>query len=142
MSAYHEYEVAFTDLKALLKALQAMKSRNGAQFTEAMIEVHEEPANLHGFRGDVRPQKANVIIRRQNVGAAANDIGFEKRADGKYVAHVSSYDSSYYNAEWMNRLKQEYAFASVEAKAKANGYTVQRTEAKGKIQAKLVKWTG
>ena len=67
--------------------------------------------------GKMRPQKANIIIRRQNVGSASNDMGFVKKADGTYDIIVDQYSqtSLKYDQSWLGKLKQAYA-ASVATK--------------------------
>jgi hypothetical protein len=74
----------------------------------------------------VRPQKAHIIIRREHVGQAANDLGFERQLDGRYRAWVSDYDQTYnsYNAAWLGRLKQAYGVEKARAEAKKKGYRV------------------
>ncbi len=141
MSAYHEYEVEFTDRDALIAALQQMNNRSGQQFTEGQIEVHETAQPLFGYAGKQRAERANIIIRRQHVGGAANDVGFEQVGD-KMVARISAYDRSHYNEGWMTRLKQEYGANVVEKKAEAKGYQVERKRENGAIKMKLVRWTG
>lgn len=56
------------------------------------IDVHENPVNLNGYKGDKREQKAHVVIRRSNIGRSSNDIGFERGTNGKYKIWVSDYD--------------------------------------------------
>lgn len=68
--------------------------------------VHEEAKNLHGYHGDVRKQKAHIIIPRSQVGSASNDVGFEK-VDGKYIMHLSEYDQSSHTFK-ENKFKQLY----------------------------------
>ena len=67
MSHFSEVRVEITDEGCLLAAL----SRLGFA---GKVEVHKEAHPLYGYQGDVREQKAHVIIRRQFVGTAANDI--------------------------------------------------------------------
>jgi hypothetical protein len=90
------------------------------------VEVHQTPQPLFGYQGDVRPQKAHIIIRREYVGQAANDLGFERQPDGRYRAWVSGYDVKYnkYDAAWMGRLKQAYGVEKARAEAKKKGYRV------------------
>ena len=68
--------------------------------------THEEAKNLHGFTGDTRQQKAHVIIPRSQVGSASNDVGFERQSNGKYIMHLSAYDTNRFKT---NQLKQFYA---------------------------------
>lgn len=86
MSEYMVCEVEIRDTEALKEALQDMG------VNPEHIEVHESPVSLNGFMGDARRQRAHVVIRRQNVGQASNDIGFEKTAEGSFKAWVSDFD--------------------------------------------------
>jgi hypothetical protein len=90
------------------------------------VEVHQEGQPLYGYQGDVRAQKAHIIIRREHVGRAANDLGFERQADGRYRVWVSEYDQKYnkYDDSWMGRLKQAYGVEKARAEAKKKGYRV------------------
>ena len=38
---------------------------------ESQIEIHEQAVPLYGYQGDVRPQKAHIVIRRQRIGSGA-----------------------------------------------------------------------
>jgi Protein of unknown function (DUF1257) len=89
-----------------------------------VVEVHAVPQPLYGYKGDRRPEKAHVIIRREHVGSAANDIGFLFGPDapptpivtdiiatrfGKYkgnaTAIISEFDQSQgYNADWLKKV--------------------------------------
>ena len=119
MSHYSEVLIELTDEGCLVAAL----SRLGFK---GKVEVHREAQSLYGYQGDVRSQKAHVIIRRQRVGRAANDLGFEKQADGRYRVWVSDYDQKYnkYNDAWMGRLKQAYGVEKAKLEAKKRGYMV------------------
>ncbi len=64
--------------------------------------------SLTGYHGDTRKERANIIVRRQYVGSAANDLGFIKAEDGTYSAIVSAYDSGKHNAQWFTGLKRAY----------------------------------
>jgi len=94
---------------------------------EGKLEVYDIPKNLHGFQGDTRPDKANVIIRREHVGSASNDIGFILREDGSYEAIISDYDSSRYNSNWLNKLQQRYSLHVVEETAQLENYFIEET---------------
>jgi len=70
MSKYHKQKSVYKDRDSLVAAL-------GEQgYTE--VEVHEQAKNLYGYHGDMRAEKANVIVRRQYIDSAANDLGFVK----------------------------------------------------------------
>jgi hypothetical protein len=87
------------------------------------IEYHKEGANLYGYRGDVRAEKANIIVRRAHVGNASNDIGFRFDEENKcYYPVISAYDSrTGYGEDWLNKLRQEYATERVVSKLKKSG---------------------
>jgi hypothetical protein len=119
MSHYSEVVIELTDEGCLVAAL----SRLGFK---GKVEVHREAQALYGYQGDVRAQKGNIIIRRQHVGRAANDLGFERQPDGKYRVWVSEYDQKYnkYDDAWMGKLKQAYGVEKARAEARKKGYRV------------------
>jgi len=133
MSHYSEVSIELTDEGCLVAAL----SRLGFK---GKVEVHREAQPLYGYQGDVRAQKAHIIIRQQHVGRAANDLGFERQADGKYWVWVSDYDQRYnkYDEAWMGRLKQAYGVEKARAEAKKKGYRVSEKKLDdGRIQLVL-----
>jgi hypothetical protein len=119
MSHYSEVEIELTDEGCLVAAL----SRLGFK---GKVEVHQEAQPLYGYQGDARAQKGHVIIRQQHVGRAANDVGFERQADGRYRVWVSDYDRKYnkYDDAWLGRLKQAYGVEKAKLEAKKRGYMV------------------
>jgi hypothetical protein len=117
VSHYSEVQIELIDEGGLVAALARLGFKG-------KVELHQEAQPLYGYQGDVRAQNAHVIIRRQHVGPAANDLGFERQADGKYRVWVSDYDVKYnkYDAAWMGRLKQAYGVEKAKAEAKKRGY--------------------
>lgn len=103
MSAYQSQATQFKDEESLLKAL----CDNG--FTREQVEVHEQSQVLIDYHGLPRPQRGTIIIRRKYVGKMANDIGFDKNAEGFYEAHVSDYDQHKHGPVWMTAVKKSYA---------------------------------
>jgi hypothetical protein len=106
-------------------------------FEEAQIEVHEQPVPLHGYQGEVRPQQAHVVIRRQHVGSGANDVGWERQPDGSYRAWISEFDAGVgpyshrqaitrFNPAMQNRIRQEYAHQVIHRQQRALGRSVER----------------
>jgi hypothetical protein len=59
--------------------------------------VHETPQPLVGWLGDRREQKAEIIIRKEHLGAASNDIGFTRNQKGHLVALISDFDGHRFN---------------------------------------------
>ena len=123
MSHYVECTPGFKNREALIDALVAVG------FGREQIEVHEQPVPLCGYQGDVRTQKAHIVIRRQHVGHAANDVGWERLPDGTYRSWISEFDARHrFNTNMQNRLKQEYAFHAVARQQRALGRTVERRQ--------------
>jgi hypothetical protein len=119
MSHYSEVQIELADEGCLVAALNRLGF-------EGKVEVHKEAQALYGYQGDVRAQKAHLIIRRQHVGPAANDLGFERQVDGKFRVWVSEFDQrkNGYNDAWMGKLKQAYGVEKARAEAKKRGYRV------------------
>ena len=121
MSHFVECRTEFRDPQALVAALVE------CGFQESQIEVHAEAVPLYGYQGDARPQRAHIVIRRQHVGPAANDVGWERQPDGTYRAWISEYDGRHRFSEQMqNKIKQEYVCGLINRQARALGRTVTR----------------
>jgi hypothetical protein len=101
MSAYLTMLTPMTDRECLLCALA------DCGFAADSVEVHETPVQLIGYGGDLRMQSANIVIRRRNIGAASNDVGFLASATG-YQALVSGYDHPRFGTTWLTQLTQRY----------------------------------
>lgn len=101
MSAYLTLLTPMIDQECLLGALVDLG------FDQTKVEVHGTPVQLEGYAGDPRSQTANIVIRRQHVGAASNDVGFLATATG-YQALVSGYDHPRFGAGWITQLSQRY----------------------------------
>ena len=50
-----------------------------------------QPGKVAKEQSQLRPS-CHLIIRRENVGGASNDVGYRRTEDGKYVAYISDYD--------------------------------------------------
>lgn len=114
MSKYHEYQCEFKDEESLVAGLKDMGY--------PIVEVHDVAQNLVGYHGDKRAEKANVIVRRQYISSAANDLGFIKKPDGSYSAIVSAFDSGKHNAGWFVNLKKAYGENAAIKVAAKNGF--------------------
>ena len=89
-------------------------------------EVCAEGASLFGYMGDERPERANVVIRRQRLDPASNDIGFRRDKSGIYRAIISEYDRRIgFDDAWLGRIAQAYKERQTRAVAKAKGYVFQ-----------------
>ena len=121
MSHFVECRTEFRDAQALVAALVE------CGFEPSQIEIHEQAVRLYGYQGDIRPQKGHIVIRRQHVGTAANDVGWERQADGTYRAWISEYDGRHrFDQAMQNRIKQEYAYQVIARQQRARGRSVTR----------------
>jgi hypothetical protein len=131
MSHFVECQTQFRDPQALVAALVE------CGFAAEQIEVHDQAVPLYVYQGDVRPQQAHIVIRRQHVGTGANDVGWEKQADGTYRAWISEFDAgsgqyrnrqevARFNPAMQNRIKQEYAYQVIHRQQRALGRSVER----------------
>lgn len=131
MSHYTKCKTKISDAAALVAALKDLGFK--------AVELHETPQNLYGYQGDVREQKAEVILRRKEVGASSNDIGFVRGADGTFEAIISDFDKSRYNAGWLKKLNQRYSYQKVTKELGDMGYEIgDVTTEQGKIKFKAV----
>lgn len=101
MSAYITLLTPMLDEECLLAALADLG------FDRTRVEVHVAPVALVGFGADARGQTANVVIRRQHVGASSNDIGFLSTPTG-YRLFISDYDRPRFGPDWLTRLTESY----------------------------------
>ena len=121
MSHFVECQTEFRDPQALVAALIE------CGFAAEQIEVHAEAVPLYGYQGDQREQKANIIIRREHVGTAANDVGWERQPDGTYRAWISEYDGRHrFKPEFQDKIRQEYAYQVIARQQRARGRSVSR----------------
>ena len=102
MSHYAVIETQIASGKHLVQALRDM----GFQ----QVEVHAQPQPLIGWIGDRRVTKANIIIRREHIGACSNDIGFLQTPSGYFTAQISDFDSVLFGQRWLRALTQRYAY--------------------------------
>lgn len=134
MSEYTTVELEINDPECLKSSLTEMGY---------VFEEHEVAQNLHGYMGDRRQQKAHVIIRKQYVGSASNDVGFLRKEDGTYELIISEYDRGYgkkSSKNFLHALKQVYATHKIKKKAKALGYTIKSQKSvEGKIKIRVMR---
>lgn len=75
-------DVIFKDRGLLLAALADL----------GYPQVEEgEALSLFGYQGDRRPETAEIVVRRQHLDSASNDLGFARTPAG-YIPIVSEYD--------------------------------------------------
>jgi len=123
-------------IKAVYKSESALRQALEDACAEFGIvyEYHPEAVNLNGDRGDVRAEKANYIIRRKYLGSAANDMGFEKQADGSFDMIASDFDmgkGGYAGGSKNAKIafvEWRYQYNQVQEYAWQNGFTVSEVE--------------
>jgi hypothetical protein len=93
-----------------------------------VIEYHAIPSHLFGFQGDLRPECAEIIIRRQHIGRLSNDIGFKKSADGPFEAIISQFDRAVYSSSWLQKLRLRYAYHATKKALFAEGFNLVEEE--------------
>ena len=129
MSRFATYPTQFKDKECLKAAL--------ADEGYTIVEDHETAQQLFDWHGrattylDKTGDKANIIVRRQYVGGAANDLGFKKNADGKYEAIISAYDSGKHNTQWMDGLTKNYSEKVIRKESNRFGLKPHSTQVMG-----------
>ncbi len=110
MSKYMTFtEAAFKDRECLLAAL--------AECGYAEVEEGES-LSLYGYQSDLRPETAQIVVRRNCIGSASNDLGFQK-TDGGYVPVISEYDQRYMmQGKFLTNLRTSYNLKSAEKLAR------------------------
>ena len=106
MSKYLQFpDILFTDRRLLLAALGNL----------GYGEVEEgEALPLFGYQGDQRPETAQIVVRRQHLGSASNDLGFTRTPHG-YVPLVSEYDQqTLQGGRFLVQLRTAYSERVVE----------------------------
>ena len=111
-------DVLFKDRRLLLAAL--------ADLGHTDVEQGESLA-LFGYQGDRRPETAEIVVRRQNVGTASNDLGFARTERG-YVPIVSEYDLRVLQGgQFLAKLRTAYSEHVVDEVSKRLHGTTRRT---------------
>jgi len=136
MSEYMKIKTVFEAkyLTCLAKALATLEPQWAGK-----VEVYEGQGDLLKtyLASDQRGLRANLIVRRQYVGGASNDIGFAARPDGTVEAVIGDYDRgaghykdrhAKYGDAWLASLTQHYQFAKLEAQAAEKGLDLVRTQ--------------
>lgn len=118
MSHYTKCKTSISDKDCLVRALEDLGFKG-------KLEVHDTPQNLFGYQGDMRKDTAEIVIRRQHVGGASNDIGFKLQEDGTYGGVISEYDNSIgYNGDWLKKLNKRYNYHKVTDSLAEQGFII------------------
>jgi hypothetical protein len=129
MSKYLTFpEIVFKDRRLLLAAL--------AEIGFADVEEGDQ-LPLYGYQGDRRPETAEIVVRRQLIGAASNDLGFARTPLG-YAPIISEYDERTLLAgQFLPRLRTAYGEAVVEEVRRRLHGTTHRTVEGGVVKIRV-----
>ena len=133
MSEYHVVKTQYKQEDCLLKSLQELGYK---------VDVHQSPQSLRGYRGDLRQQKAHLIIKKEHIGSASNDVGFFRNADGQYQMIISAYDKGVKKCQpLLKSLSAIYNKHVVLKTAALKGCSLisQTTDAQGRIHMRFSK---
>ena len=129
MSAYKKIECDIVDKEILLAAIELLGLKT---------ELYDEPVHLFGYKGDERPEKAEIIIRRQELNnkftGASNDVGFSWNQK-KYDFILSDYDKK---MKVDSRIIQAYVKVALEKALAKQGYKIKVSINEDDMQSKMI----
>ena len=121
----------------MLNPSSVTKSSVPNKQTTSSVKIFKKDISL-GMSGDDVTLLQRYLIS-QNIGSAANDIGFVKRADGTFGAIISDYDSGKHNTSWLNGLKRSYTEKVAIKTAAKNGFKyLGKKIVAGKVQIQFL----
>jgi hypothetical protein len=129
MSKYMMFAgTVFKDRECLLNALSEC----------GYAEVEEgESLSLYGYQGDRRVETAQIVVRRKFIGAASNDLGFQK-TDAGYVPVISEYDQrTMKQGKFLTALRTNYNLKSAEKLARNLRGTLTRERVGSTIKIRI-----
>lgn len=129
MSKYLSYaEICYADRRLLLAAL--------GDLGFSVVEEGER-LPLFGYQGDRRPETAELVVRRQYVGSASNDLGFARTPTG-YTPIISEYDERILlGGQFLARLRTAYSERVVDEVTRRLHGTAQRTVEGGVVKIRV-----
>ncbi len=131
MSKYAELQTVLSNERFIAEALSDLGYAP---------EVATEGRALVGYLGDERVERATIVIRRNQLDSASNDIGFARGPDGTFRAVISEYDRSIgFDDAWLGRVAQAYKERQTMSVAKAKGYVFKGREVVQTPQGKTVR---
>jgi len=132
MSKYVECNTQIMNEKALIAALHEMG------YTDLKVGQN---IPLMGYEGRQRKERADVVIPRKYVRAAANDIGFKKQADGTFKAIVSEFDMGQ-DPKFVQNVSQLSGLHNSIMAAEQEGWACKRIKNKhGEEVLELERWS-
>ena len=113
MSAYKQIKCSFSDREILILCLKEIGYEP---------VIYKEKKQLMGYQDDVREEKAEIIIPRNQISSSSNDIGFACNPENKeYVMLCLEYDL---HKGFADKIKQSYAVVSIKTALKRNKFTI------------------
>lgn len=121
MSAYKKITCSFKNKNILVECLKNI---------DYAPVVYEEKHNLYGYRNDVREETAEIIVPKNQISKASNDLGFtyDEEKD-EYHMICSDYDLSRGIGD---KVKQSYAITALKSALKKHKFNIS-SEIKNKI---------
>lgn len=134
MSHYTTVKLKFADKELLIGALKA----NGY---DPLVHDESKPIHLFGYRGDLRPETADIIIPRWQISRGSNDLGFKFNPETRcWDMIISEFDKGLLSGA--NRIRTEYVRQTVNKQAQLMGLVVHEVNENGKIKFVLTSPTG
>lgn len=114
MSHYTKLSTKIRSKRQLAKALKKLGYKP---------EVHDKPVHLNGYGGRRSQEKAEVIIRAEDIEGASADVGFQKQEDGTYKLINDEYEFS--GDKLMRKLNVAYSEEVARYIAQQKGFKIQ-----------------
>jgi len=80
--------------------------------------------SLYGWQGKKRAERARVVIRRKDIGASANDLGFNPQTGSVVISEYDNEDRPGRGMHVLKKILPVYATARVVRTARAQGARV------------------
>lgn len=107
MARYRKIQTGVKSERDLARALAEMGLKN--------VEVHAEAQPLDDWIGRPTEVLANVIVRRKQLGASSDDIGFARNANGTFDLVLSDIHLFKFDRRWLSELARRTGTESVAA---------------------------
>jgi hypothetical protein len=122
MSAYKRIECSFKDKNTLIESLKE------AGFKPV---IYEDKRPLVGYMNDTREEKAEIIVPKNQISTASNDLGFSYNENKKeYTMICSDYDLHKGVAD---KVMQHYALSAIKSALKKNKFNIVSEKKSQKI---------
>lgn len=113
MSAYKTLICTFKDKETLVDSLINLGWK----------PMVDQPQKLRGYRNDLRDISADIIVTKDQLSAASNDLGFKfDPALNEFLMICSDYDCKIGISD---KVKQSYAITAVKKALSKNKFTIK-----------------